>query len=364
MLALHRSGVSMEIVPIIDCDSDHLDTRYAELLPLVTSSPAKQATHVIVHTVPGHAHRFVDIAPPGARRICLTTWETSRMPPELEQQLQTAFDVVLVPSQFCRLVMTRYGHGALTSDRVHVVPHCFDPRHWPAPPENTSTSPYVFYAILGWNERKNPLGLLKAYFAAFSSDDDVLLRIKCAHPNHHDVAALRSASGVADLPMVEFLDGHYDHAQLYALHRSSHCFVTTTRGEGFNLPAFEAALVGNPVIAPNWGGHREFLDSYSAAHLTHAETTPCISSVPSDITIRQSWAEPSLRDTMMTMRSLYAGRDDRSSTPSSDRARLEDLYGYAFIGAQLLESLDTSIERNLRDRSNHQSHEQSAQQSH
>ena len=35
--------------------------------------------------------------------------------------------------------------------------------------------------------------------------------------------------------------------------------VTTTHGEGFGLPLFEAAQNGVPVVAPNWSGHKDFL---------------------------------------------------------------------------------------------------------
>tara|TARA_R100000315_G_C5170074_1_gene98132 strand:+ start:192 stop:656 length:465 start_codon:yes stop_codon:yes gene_type:complete len=35
--------------------------------------------------------------------------------------------------------------------------------------------------------------------------------------------------------------------------------VTTTHGEGFGLPIFEAAYSGLPVIAPAWSGHVDFL---------------------------------------------------------------------------------------------------------
>ena len=35
-------------------------------------------------------------------------------------------------------------------------------------------------------------------------------------------------------------------------------YITTSHGEGFGLPVFEAAQHGVPVIAPNWGGIKDF----------------------------------------------------------------------------------------------------------
>ena len=36
-------------------------------------------------------------------------------------------------------------------------------------------------------------------------------------------------------------------------------YITTTHGEGYGLPVFEAAYSGLPVVAPNWSGYLDFL---------------------------------------------------------------------------------------------------------
>ena len=48
------------------------------------------------------------------------------------------------------------------------------------------------------------------------------------------------------------IHGLYTHPQIDA-------YVTTTHGEGFGLPMFEAAYSGMPVVAPGWSGHLDFL---------------------------------------------------------------------------------------------------------
>jgi len=50
----------------------------------------------------------------------------------------------------------------------------------------------------------------------------------------------------------EEIHGLYTHPDIYA-------YVTTTHGEGYGLPLFEAAYSGMPVIAPGWSGHMDFL---------------------------------------------------------------------------------------------------------
>ena len=52
----------------------------------------------------------------------------------------------------------------------------------------------------------------------------------------------------------EEINGLYNHPKVKA-------HVSFTHGEGFGRPLLEASLSEKPVIAPNWSGHLDFLDS-------------------------------------------------------------------------------------------------------
>ena len=60
---------------------------------------------------------------------------------------------------------------------------------------------------------------------------------------------------------VYLLHGNLNEEQIHHLynHDKIKCYVTTTHGEGFGLPIFEAAYSGLPVVAPAWSGHVDFL---------------------------------------------------------------------------------------------------------
>ena len=50
----------------------------------------------------------------------------------------------------------------------------------------------------------------------------------------------------------EEMTGLYQHPKIK-------CLISTTHGEGYGLPLFEAAYNGLPVICTNWSGQKDFL---------------------------------------------------------------------------------------------------------
>jgi len=352
MLALHRAGVSLEIHPLVECDTDNLDERYAELIPLALEVGKKKPTHTIIHTVPKAAPLFAQRAE--GVKVVITTWETSFMPLPMQDALERNFDAIVMPSAFCLHTL-----GPKASSKAHVVPHCFDPAHWPLPTPRPPGGPFSFYSILGWSERKNPIGLLKAYFSEFTSDDDVVLRLKLSGHSQDDIDALIQASGVPvdRLPRLEIISGYDDHEDLVLFHQENDVFVTAARGEGWNLPAFEAALLGKTVISPYWGGQKEFLQHYSSYYGVDGQLTPAVSPpqvaeaidiagvrvrpvnqvAPSGIDITQSWCEPDLYGLASAMREHYA---EDSFVDLTNRAELESLYSYDTVGKELATLLE------------------------
>lgn len=357
MLALHRAGVSMRIVPLVECNSDDLDERYHELIPLATAASDRKVTHRIVHTVPQAIPMFLPEERGDFTRIAVTTWETSDAPAGITDALGKCSDKIVVPSVFCANVL-----GAARADIV-LVPHCFDPEHWPVSDIPPDDSPYSFYSVLSWCERKNPIGLIKAYLSEFSSEDDVVLRLKLSGYSEEDLEALVQASGIpmSELPALEIIPEYLDHEDMLDFYNENHVFVTAARGEGWNLPAFEAALLGKPVICSDFGGEEDYLGWYgnfmqvghyltpavvppvaeAAIDIAGLKVRPVTRTAPSGITIRQHWAEPSLYGIQCAMRRCY---EDRRNANLSQRGLFESKYGYATVGSQFADLLEMTIQ--------------------
>ena len=383
MLALHRAGVSLEIHPFTE-DVELLDPefRYDDLMPLVVASSnnaigpyRKDPTHVIAHTVPAGIPGFLPATKQPYQRIGITTWETSHLPEEMMKSLDAHCDIIVVPSLFCREVMSSLDNWKKQEYRhkYRMVPHCFSPDDWPVSEEvRPADAPYRFYSILGWSERKNPVGLLKAYLSEFKKSDSVILRLKLSSFSADDVQSLICSTNIPidELPALEIITDVLDHEDMVDFHNENDCFVTAARGEGWNLPAFEAAVLGNAVIAPSFGGHTEFMEKSSVSFSVgdHGICHPRLSTyggtitpvfippqrgttmvicgisidaevevAPHGIRCDQSWFEPNLNSLKWQMRAVYEARQQKDHSCRQD---FEDLYGYDRVSRRLIDILE------------------------
>jgi glycosyltransferase involved in cell wall biosynthesis len=330
---------------------------------------------VVVHAPPGGAKELITgrMTPPKtSARVLLTTWESTVFPKEMGDSIAQLYDMVIVPSDFNVEIMSK--HEGL-KPKLRVLPHAFDPEFWGrgetflASDLFKGDTRFSFYTVGAWVERKNPIGLLKAYLTAFTSKDDVVLRFLTPAVNQRDVEALGRALNLPDLPTVEFFGregkklmdgpksgwGRLSENDLLAFHYRSNVFVTLTRGEGWGLGAFEAAIVGNPVIAPDYSGHTHFLASYPGYEpidymLTPAvvpeqlsnrsmeiggiKITPMTSAAPPGLSGDQLWAEPDLVQARDCMRAYYKHRGERIRYPD----KMLD-FSYERVGQEFVDLL-------------------------
>ena len=104
------------------------------------------------------------------------------------------------------------------------------------------------------NKKKQPALILKTSGATPSVLDrqDILTKIQQI-----------KASVTGELPSIYLLHGNLEDEEINELynHPKVKAHVSFTHGEGFGRPLLEASLSEKPVIAPNWSGHIDFLDS-------------------------------------------------------------------------------------------------------
>jgi len=89
------------------------------------------------------------------------------------------------------------------------------------------------------------------------------------------------------LPPVYFLHGDLTDEEMNQLynHPKVKAHITFTHGEGFGRPLLEASLSEKIVIAPNWSGHKDFLNKNNSVLLPGVMTDVHKSALPDDILV-------------------------------------------------------------------------------
>lgn len=105
------------------------------------------------------------------------------------------------------------------------------------------------------DKSKQPALILKVSGGSTSLTDRVRIKKK--------IELIKEQVKANRLPPIYLIHGDLTDAEMNALYNHSKvkAHVTFTHGEGFGRPLLEAATSGKPIIAPNWSGHLDFLNS-------------------------------------------------------------------------------------------------------
>jgi glycosyltransferase involved in cell wall biosynthesis len=299
---------------------------------------------VIVHTLPMDCQRVIETLPPKqALCVAYTTWEAFTSP--LGVANFKSFDQVWVPSGITQATLRNTG---IVSE---IVPHAFDDEA-PFQVDTGSTrkpdETYRFYYIGAWTSRKNPAGVIRAYIHAFRPDDPVELVLQCAGASADSLMAAVAQCGLSqhEIPRINFSNQRRADDEIDALHRRCDCFVTASRGESWNLPAFEAMLHGRHIITPGNLGSNEFLLGTST-DFVNWELQPAVIDVEASgmvggatifkglaaqgLSCKHVWPDPNLLH--MAAKMAQAVRNNTRSLRVSYNP--SERYGYAAIGARI-----------------------------
>lgn len=250
------------------------------------------------------------------RVVGFTAWETDKIP---DAYVSTAaeLDGMVVPCQWNKDV---YAAKDVTSEAVLI------PAILPERPEimpnaaqsmrkslGISESTYVFYSIGTWQPRKNFEGVVTAYLHGFTGFDDVALLLKIAGSDA-DVAkaqamvdAMRRAARVPNSPRIVISGGrNMTDEALWALHAAGDCYVSMTRGEACGIPMLDAACMGRVVIAPDRGGHTDYMGYYSRYSAMPTVMTPVMQDYLY-FTAKQCWVDTSVLATSVAMQARASG---------------------------------------------------------
>lgn len=356
---LVRAGVPIWIQPI-SFEKDRPDLNDKVILPEGHTIVEKDLYDSLCRQPVPYDINFVRLSPEvavnfldrSAINICSCAWETERLDSHWVECCNR-FHAVFVESEW--LVKVFKKSGVIVP--IQCVPNAIDVSKFNVKTQPNLTKTYKFYSIQQWTERKNGLGLLKSYFNAFTAKDDVLLVLKTyltrvevredqKQKLREDIDNLKRALNFdRDFPPVYLISDKLSTEQIIKMHEDCDCYVMLDRGEGFGLPYMEAAAAGNPIIATDYAGTREFLNKdnsycvpWQPTYVCNMEWSPYYRGNDGG-----TWAEPNLIEAASLMRQVFDDKQKAFLMGQKARQTVTENFNLGIITNRLLEALASVI---------------------
>jgi len=201
-------------------------------------------------------------------RIGVLVCDADIVPIETIETCEKTFDLIVVPSQFCKRVFQESG---LKKD-ILVVPHgvteSFRPLDTPLPEE------FTFYNVYSQMRpfRKSEEELLTSFAEAFNGDPKIKLQLRTKRTAALD--ELIAQNGLEDI--VEILEDDLSDEDYIEQFNKVHALVHPSKAEGFGMIPLQALACGVPVIATENTGMSDYLSDDNAMLLKVKGKVPAI----------------------------------------------------------------------------------------
>jgi glycosyltransferase involved in cell wall biosynthesis len=272
---VHVAGLPDEI------DAEVGDLRQTSItlqVPLIKHAVIRDATHARQIIVPRSTLGETDPARAlilrraiGQMTILYTVWERDSIGSDVVTELNRVGQLWVPCDQNAQMLIS----SGLDESKVRVVPHPYDP----ADPMLLlqSRKPHtngwkLFYSIGRWEPRKGFAELIEAFVCGFKPSNKVVLTIKHSgnewkdYPTPKEAVALALAKQehgwTAETlgPRLRILSGRAPRETIVGLHFENNIYVSSSHGEAWCLPAFDAKLAGNALVYTDYGGISDFAD--------------------------------------------------------------------------------------------------------
>ena len=179
------------------------------------------------------------------------------------------------------------------------------------------------FDALSWAQRKNPLGAIQAFGAAFTNRENVALVVKTHNRRGLMTPAqvaywLRVDADIASDSRITIIDDSFDAKEQRTLLAACDCLVSLHRAEGLGLDMIDALDLGTPLVATAYSGNMDFC-SDDNTWLVPYKLQPVRATDYVFVEDGHVWAEPDLRAASEAMRSVFF--DPRTRLERSKRGR-------------------------------------------
>jgi glycosyltransferase involved in cell wall biosynthesis len=271
------------------------DTR--TILDAHTFSYSKVVLFTDVLTLHGR-HLYVTM-PPGYIKIAYSMVETTAVPVEWVDILNTHFDAVIVPDQWLVSVYKNAG----VQIPIFVIPPCINIEELLDKPINNNIffkKHFVFGVSATLCERKNIELLVESFYDEFAHDSTVALRIH-SHIGHALFERLSAFIKNKACSNIELLFKEFAKEDYYSFLQHLDCYVLLSKGEGFSITPRQALACAIPSILTNNTGHTSLCEQ------NFVYSIECMPEQPSDYrgAHKGYWFSCSKDDVKKALRSVY-----------------------------------------------------------
>lgn len=290
----------------------------------------------------------------GTQVIGYWAWELPGMPEAWRPALDLV-DEVWTCSEFAARAFRRS-----TRKNVRVLPHVVE--GWAHLPRSQARDrlglgtddAFIFLSVFDFSstlKRKNPLGVIAAFRAAFGDGPEGPLLVMKYHSGEQfaqEEAMVRAAAGRC--PRIRLLSGVLTQEEMGMLFDAANCFVSLHRSEGFGLNIAEAMIAGLPVICTGYSGNMDFTRPDNSLLV---DWTP-VELQPGDYFgwQGQTWAEPHIAYASAAMHYVMNNPADAQDLAMHARADMERMFSPETIRTRLMALLRESEPRPLEDKGN------------
>jgi len=214
--------------------------------------------------------------------VCVTAGiETDRVSPNWLAKTHQGIDKIIVPSHHARagFVETKYEMLNKANNTQTIVNCNCEVEVVPYPVKEIKVeemnleleTDFNFLTIAMIGPRKNLDSTVRTFVEEFREDENVGLILKTSSARSSIMDRIRTKQQIELFLKnlgprkckIYLIHGDLTTAQIHSLyvHPKIKAYYTTTHGEGYGLPIFEAAYSELPVIATDWSAHLDFLSA-------------------------------------------------------------------------------------------------------
>ncbi|MCJ2006812.1 glycosyltransferase [Methylobacterium sp. J-092] len=209
------------------------------------------------------------------------------------------------------------------------------PRSYFNIPSDEFVFTFVFH-MTSVMDRKNPLGLIKAFHHAFSTNDRVRLVIKTSFGDRYPDSLAALVAATSDT-RVNIIDAVFTRDETLSLINCSDAYISLHRSEGLGLTLAEAMLLEKPVIATRYSGNVDFMTDKNSLLVDYR-----LVQLDRDIEPYKAglqWAEPSVEHAAALMRKLFSNPDIALKIGRQAKRDIEHSLNYRLTGRLIADRL-------------------------